>query len=390
MKTDTDLTRIVESVKAVLPYQQNIGLHEPCFQGNEWKYLKECIDTGWVSSVGKFVDQFELKLADFTGVKKAIAVANGTVALHLCLKVIETEPDDEILVPALTFVATANAVSHCGAVCHFADSEEHTLGIDPIRLDKYLQKIAILKNGSCYNKTTGRRIKAVLPMHTFGHSVDLDALVEVCNTYKLMLVEDAAESLGSYYKGRHTGNHGVVSALSFNGNKIITTGGGGAVMTNDERLGRLAKHLSTTAKVPHDWAFYHDMVGYNYRMPNINAALGCAQLEQMAIFIKRKRALADLYAKALKDIHGVTFFTEPRFSKSNYWLNVILLQNTDIELRNRLITMFRGNGLMVRPAWTLINKLPMYKDCPSMELPVAEKIEASLVNLPSSAGLLSV
>lgn len=379
-----DLQQIVDAIKSCLTAEKNvIPLHEPCFRGNEWEYVKECLDTGWVSSVGKYVDLFEEKLAEFTGVKKAVAVVNGTAALHIALKLVGVEPGDEVLVPALTFVATANAVTYCNAVPHFVDSEWRTLGLDPYKLADYLKDIAVCKDGETYNKFTGRRIKAVVPMHTFGHPVDMDPLMEVAERYRLEVVEDAAEALGSYYKGRHTGNWGKVSALSFNGNKIITTGGGGAILTNDEKLGKLAKHLTTTAKLPHQWAYFHDMVGYNYRMPNINAALGCAQLEQLPNFIEQKRQLADRYRKAFEKIQGVTFFQETNFAKSNYWLNVLLLDSEYANLRDKLLELTHKVGILTRPAWELMPELPMYKDCPNMNLEVAADIIKMLINLPS-------
>jgi perosamine synthetase len=367
---------------------KGISLHEPEFAGNEWAYVKECLDTGWVSSVGKFVDRFEQELANYTGVKHAVAVVNGTAALHVCLKLVGVEQGDEVLIPTLTFIATANAVSYCGAIPHFVDSDETTLGLDPHKLDLYLKEIAEVRPAGCFNKKTGRRIKAVLPMHTFGHPVDLDPLVEVCHRYQLELVEDAAESLGSYYKGRHTGNWGMVSALSFNGNKIITTGGGGAILTNDEKLGKLAKHLTTTAKVPHKWSFIHDQIGFNYRLPNINAALGCAQLEQLPDFIKNKRALAENYRKAFIGIDGIRFFTEPDFAQSNYWLNVLLLNKDFADQRDSLLDATNSLGIMTRPAWALMHELEIYKSCPKMDsLSVAEDIERRLLNIPSSAKL---
>lgn len=388
MKNEFDVYKIIQAIKTVLPADRDsISLHEPLFAGNEWLYLKECLDTGWVSSVGKFVDLFEDKLARFTGVKRAVAVVNGTAALHICLKLVGVMPGDEVLVPALTFVATANAVNYCGAIPHFADSEERTLGLDPTKLENYLREIADIRADGCYNRLTGRRIKAVLPMHTFGHPVDLDRLLEVCKRYRLELVEDAAESLGSYYRGRHTGNWGRVSALSFNGNKIITTGGGGAILTNDETLGKLAKHITTTAKVPHRWAFNHDMVGYNYRLPNINAALGCAQLEQLPVFINNKRKLAERYREALADIEGVAFFKEPYYASSNYWLNAILLNEKFSGERDTILEETNSLGIMTRPAWVLMHKLTIYRDCPRMDLSTAESIEKRLINIPSSAFL---
>lgn len=379
---------LVEAVKQCLPDGlRPIGLHEPCFAGNEWIYVKECLDSGWVSSVGKFVDRFEQQLADYTGVKRAVAVVNGTAALHVSLLLCGVKPQDEVVVPALTFVATANAVTYCGAVPHFADSSLETLGLDVAKLRDYLAQVVEIRDGASINRLTGRRIKAVVPMHTFGHPVDLDSLCDLCEQYNLALIEDAAESLGSYYKGRHTGNWGRVAALSFNGNKTITTGGGGAILTNDEELGKLAKHLTTTAKVAHGWEFFHDMVGYNYRLPNINAALGCAQMEVLESYIEKKRSLAKKYQCALAGVPGVSFVAEPPDTRSNYWLNSILLTEPSVEIRNQIIGQFNDAGIMARPAWTLMSKLPMYTLCPKMELATAEAIEQRLINLPSSVFL---
>lgn len=383
-----DVAVVIKALKSVCPAgKEFVGLHEPCFSGNEWAYVKECIDTVWVSSVGKYVDLFEEMIADFTGVKKAVAVVNGTAALHIAIMLAGVKKDDEVIMPALTFVATANAVSYCSAVPHFVDSEERTLGIDPLKLKNYLKGATIVSPDGCINKSTGRRIKAVIPMHTFGHPVDLDPLMDICNEYKLEMIEDAAESLGSYYKGVHTGNWGKLSILSFNGNKTITTGGGGAIITNDESLGKLAKHLTTTAKIPHRWEYRHDYVGYNYRLPNINAALGCAQMEQLPGFLKKKRDLAARYNRAFQNIKGIKFFTEPPDSKSNYWLNVLLLNEVDLEQRNKFLDKANNNGIMTRPAWTLLHKLAMFKDCPRMDLSCAENLEMRLINIPSSATL---
>lgn len=388
MNEKIDEQRIINAIKnTITSRKQPVGLHEPFFSGNEWLYVKECIDTGWVSSAGKYVDIFEKMLADYTGSKRVVAVVNGTAALHICLKLSGVEPGDEVIMPALSFVATANAVTYCGAVPHFVDSEVRTLGLDPFKLEDYLKDIGILRSGEFYNKITERRIKAVLPMHTFGHPVDLDPLLEVCNRFNLELIEDAAESLGSYYKGCHTGNWGKLSALSFNGNKTITTGGGGAILTNNEELGNIAKHITTTAKVAHKWEYYHDQIGYNYRLPNINAALGCAQMEQLPKYVERKRTLAQCYQKALSEIEGVSFFIEPEFAQSNYWLNVILLNEKSKEQRNNLLEATNYSGIMTRPAWTLMHKLPMFKGCPKMELNDAKELESRIINLPSSVFL---
>ena len=380
-----DAAEFVKIVRGVVGQGDGfVPLHEPCFAGHEWDYVKECIDTGWVSSVGSYVDRFERDLAEYTGVKRAIAVVNGTAALHVCLQLCGVQREDEVLIPALTFIATVNAVSYLGAIPHFVDSEVRTLGLDPAKLGAYLDEIAEVRNGECFNKQTGRVIRAVVPMHTFGHPVDLDTLNEVCGRFSITMIEDAAESLGSFYKGRHTGNHGKMSALSFNGNKVITTGGGGAILTNDENLADLAKHITTTAKVPHRWEFNHDMVGFNYRMPNINAALGCAQLELLPGFIDKKRALAQRYQEAFASVEGIHFVSEPEFAISNYWLNVVLLDPELERLRYNFLAAANDAGLMTRPAWTLMNYLPMFVDCPKMKLPVSMSLEKRLLNIPSS------
>mgnify|MGYP003615736841 FL=1 len=379
--------KIAACLRSVITTDGFVTLHEPTFNGNEWAYVRECLDTGWVSSVGKFVDRFEEELAAYTGVKRAVAVVNGTAALHICLKLAGVEQADEVLIPSLTFVATANAVAYCGAIPHIVDCEERTLGLAPFTLDRYLEEIAEVDDNGCINRKTGRRIKAVVPMHTFGHPVDLDPLLDVCRRFRLELIEDAAESLGSFYKGKHTGNWGKLSALSFNGNKVITTGGGGAILTNDEELGRLAKHITTTAKIPHRWEFNHDMVGYNYRMPNINAALGCAQLEQLADFVNRKRALAQQYLQAFTGMDGVSVVREPDFATSNYWLNSLLLDETSANERDAVLATTNDVGIMTRPAWMPMHNLPMFADTPRMELPVTESLAARLINIPSSSTL---
>ncbi len=383
-----DCTEVLNTIQSVIGQRDDfVSLHEPTFVGKEWDYVKDCLDTGWVSSVGSYVDRFETMLAELTGVKRAVAVVNGTAALHVCLLLAGVQAGDEVLLPTLTFVATPNAISYCGAIPHFVDSEEKTLGLDPHKLADYLGGNAELRGDECFNRQTGRRIRAVVPMHTYGHPVDLDPLVEVCERYHLLLIEDAAESLGSCYKGRHTGQWGKLSALSFNGNKVVTTGGGGAILTNDAELGALAKHLTTTAKVPHKWEFRHDLVGYNYRLPNINAALGCAQLEQLPGFLQRKRALAEKYRQAFADVPGIRFFTEPEQSQSNYWLNTLLLDEAGCEKRDELLEITNASGLMTRPTWTLMHKLTMFKECPRMDLSVAESLERRLINIPSSASL---
>jgi perosamine synthetase len=381
---------VVAAVRGLLGSpDKRIALHEPEFRGEEWTYVKDCIDTGWVSSVGSYVDRFERDLAAFVGCKHAIATSNGTSALHICLILAGVESGDEVLIPTLTFIATANAVSYIHAVPHFVDSEIISLGVDAERLDKYLESVAQVVDGVCINRVTGRRIRALVVMHVFGHPSDLDALIEVARRWNLALVEDAAESLGSYYHGRHTGNFGQLAALSFNGNKVVTTGGGGAILTNDSDLAKRAKHISTTARVAHEWNFLHDEVGYNYRMPNINAALGCAQLERLPSMVERKRRLADGYAKAFAAINGVRFVGEPHGTSSNYWLNAIMLDNELASHRDELLGALNDAGFMSRPVWTLMHKLPMYRAYPRMDLSVAEQIEAQLINLPSSPGLVA-
>jgi len=388
MKRKFNQELIVKAIQEVLPPNRDvIALHEPFFNGNEWRYVQECLNSGWVSYAGPYVDIFEKQLALYTGVKHVVAVVNGTAALHICLRGVGVTEGDEVLVPALTFVATANAVTYCGAIPHFVDSEERTLGMNPYKLADYLGEIGDVRAEGCFNKKSGRRIKAVVPVHTFGHPVDMEPLLEVCRRFKLELVEDAAESLGSYYRGRHTGTWGRASTLSFNGNKIITTGGGGAVMTSDESLARLTKHLAMQAKLPHKWSFNHDGVGYNYRMPSINAALGCAQLEQLPGFIEKKRSLAARYQEAFADIEGVRIFKETGDARSNYWLNVLLLNEKYSAERDHLLELTHRRGIMTRPAWTLMHKLPMYKKCPRMDLSGAESLERRIINLPSSVFL---
>ena len=367
-----------------------IALHEPEFTGKESALVQDCLDSTFVSSVGKYVDQFEALLADYTGAKHAVAVVNGTAALHIALKLTGVQPQDEVLLPALSFVATANAVVHCGAVPHFVDSSLDTMGIDPIALAEYLSTTAESTPQGLRNRHTGQRIAAIVPMHAYGHPVDMASLMEVATRYKLAVVEDAAESLGSTYQGRHTGTFGRLGTLSFNGNKIITTGGGGAILTNDAELARHAKHLTTTAKRPHRWEFFHDEVAWNYRLPNLNAALGCAQMECLPDFLARKRELASRYQKTFSRLSGILFVAEPVQSRSNYWLNTMRLEVAEMNMRDQMLTTANAAGYQCRPTWTLLHKLPMFADCPRAPLPVAERLEASLINLPSSAKLANL
>lgn len=367
-----------------------IALHEPEFTGKESVLVQDCLDSTFVSSVGKYVDQFEAMLAEYTGAKHAVAVVNGTAALHIALKLAGVQPQDEILLPALSFVATANAVVHCGAVPHFVDSSLDTMGMDPIALAEYLSMTAETTPYGLRNRHTGHRIAAIVPMHTYGHPVDMAALMEVANRHKLAVVEDAAESLGSTYQGRHTGTFGKLGTLSFNGNKIITTGGGGAILTNDAELARHAKHLTTTAKRPHRWEFFHDEIAWNYRLPNLNAALGCAQMERLPDFMARKRELANRYQMVFSRLNGIRFVAEPVQSHSNYWLNTVQLESPGMNIRDQMLAAANAAGYQCRPTWTLLHKLPMFADCPRAPLPVAERLEASLINLPSSAKLVNL
>lgn len=383
-----DPAEITAVLKTVLHHADGtVALHEPCFASRERECVLDCLDSGYVSSVGRYVELFEEELTRFTGVSYAAAVVNGTCALQVCLMLAGVQAEDEVLLPALTFVATANAVCYCGAIPHFADSETESLGVDGEKLDAYLRRITEFRNGVCRNKYTNRPIRALIVMHTFGHPAQLDVLQRVCDRYGLVLVEDAAESLGSYYEGRHTGNFGRLSALSFNGNKIVTTGGGGAILTNDQSLYREAKHLTTTAKLPHRWAFVHDEIGYNYRMPNLNAALGCAQMEQIEKFLRQKRALAVAYRNAFEGMPGLHFFTEPSYAKSNYWLNTLLLSEENAPLRDAVLEDTNDQGIRTRPAWTLMSRLPMFQSCPRMDLSTAESLEQRIINIPSSARL---
>ncbi|QPQ37279.1 LegC family aminotransferase [Lysinibacillus sp. JNUCC-52] len=359
-----------------------VPLHEPTFNEKEVEYVTDCVKTGWVSSVGAYVNRFEEDLAKFVGVKRAVAVVNGTAALHIALKVAGVKAEDEVLMPSLTFIATANAVSYLGAVPHFIDVSLNTLGVDADKLQIYIEKIGKIQNNQLYNRETGRRISALVPMHTFGHAVDVEGLLKVCEMYNLTLIEDAAESLGTYYKGKHTGSFGKVSALSFNGNKIMTTGGGGAIVTNDDAIADYAKHLTTTAKIPHRWAYEHDEIGFNYRMPNINAALGCAQLEKMPTFIQQKRDLMKHYEQWLGNLDGVHLFKEPANTRSNYWLQTILLDEQFN--RDEVLSFLNEQGVMSRPIWTPMHHLAIYQNCPKSDLSVTEQLNRIVVNIPST------
>jgi len=358
-----------------------IPLHEPRFIGNEKKYLNECIDSTFVSSVGKFVDEFEGKIASYTGAKYAVATGNGTSALHIALLLSDVKGDDEVITQPLTFIATCNAISYCGARPLFIDVDKDTMGLSPSALREFLDKNTLIKNQQCINNKTGKVIKACVPMHTFGHPCRIDEIRAICDQYYIDVIEDAAESLGSFYKDKHTGTFGQVGVMSFNGNKIITAGGGGCIVTDNEALAKQAKHLTTTAKVPHKWEYNHDMIGYNYRMPNLNAALMVAQLEQIDKFLLNKRELANAYESFFSG-SDIKFIKEPKDSKSNYWLNAIILK--DKKQRDLFLDETNSASVMTRPTWVLMNKLPMFKEAQCTDLTNAEWLEERVVNIPSS------
>lgn len=373
---------VVHFIKQLYGTEEFIPLHEPRFQGNEKKYLAEAIDSTFVSSVGAFVDRFEQDFSNFLGVDQSVACVNGTAALHTALILAGVEHNDEVITQPLTFIATCNAISYQKAHPVFVDVDKDTMGLSPDALEEFLKKNAAVTDRGCLNKTTGQIIKAVMPMHTFGHPCRIDEIANICKKWHIMLIEDAAESLGSSYKGQKLGTFGDIAAFSFNGNKIITTGGGGMIVANTPALTKRAKHLTTTAKVPHPFEFTHDEIGYNYRMPNLNAALGCAQLEQIGPYLKSKRQLAGQYKNFFKGRNAEQFIDEPADCKSNFWLNAILLENS--AARDSLLSEVNAEGVMVRPIWTLMNKLPMFKDCQAGPLKNAEWLESRVVNLPSS------
>lgn len=376
------MKEFVKLVKNIYNTEAFIPLHEPRFIGNEKKYLNECLDSTFVSSVGKFVTQFEELVAEYTGAKYAVACVNGTAALHVALLLSGVGAEDEVLTQPLTFIATANAISYTGAKPIFIDVDKSTMGMSPASLKEFLANHAEIKKQGTYNKLTGKRIKACIPMHTFGHPCKIDEIKEICANYKIELIEDAAESLGSYYKGKHTGSFGKFGTLSFNGNKTITCGGGGMLLTDDEEMAKKAKHITTTAKVPHKWEYVHDVVGYNYRLTNLAAALGCAQMEMLPKFIENKRTLAKQYAAFFENVENIEFITENNETQSNYWLNAVILENR--EERNKFLECTNDNGVMTRPIWTLMNKLEMFKECQCTDLSNAEWLEDRVVNIPSS------
>jgi len=372
---------VIGFIQNLYPERGSIPLHEPKFIGNEKKYLKECIDSTFVSSVGKFVDKFEENISNYTGIRYAIATSSGTSALHIALLLANVGRGDEVITQPLSFVATCNAINYCGAHPIFTDVDKDTMGLSPLALREFLENSAIIKNYQCINVKTGKVIKACIPMHTFGHPCRIDEIKRICDEYHIFLIEDAAESVGSIYKGIHTGGFSQVGVMSFNGNKVITAGGGGCIVTNNKALAKKAKHLTTTAKVPHKWDFYHDMVGYNYRMPNLNAALLVAQLENIDIFIYSKRKLAGMYENFFNE-SNYNFVKEPKESVSNYWLNSIILDNK--EQRDSFLHDTNSKNIMTRPIWTLMNKLPMFNDAQCGNLTNSEWLENRVVNIPSS------
>lgn len=359
-----------------------ITLHEPRFRGNEKKYLNDCIDSTFVSSVGKYVDRFEQLCAEYTGAQYAVAVVNGTCALHVALILSGVTSGDEVITQPLTFVATANAISYTGASPIFVDVDIDTMGLSPNKLETFLSAKAEMVRGFCVNRKTGKKIKACVPMHTFGHPCRIDSIKEICDRWNIVLVEDAAESLGSFYKSRHTGTFGLFGILSFNGNKTITCGGGGMILTNDITLAKKAKHLTTTAKVPHKWEFVHDERGFNYRLSNLSAALGCAQMEQLDDFLKSKRYIAEKYNIFFRN-NVIQFFNEPEFSKSNFWLNAVVFEN--VVIRNFFLEFTNDNNVMTRPIWKLMSDIDIYRNCESADLTNAKWLEERVVNIPSSA-----
>ncbi len=376
---------VVDFIQELYQTKEFLPLHEPRFIGNEKKYVNETIDSTFVSSVGKFVTQFEEMVARFSGTKYAVATSNGTSALHIGLKLVGVDESCEVITQPLTFVATCNAISYIGAKPVFVDVDRETLGLSPIKLKEFLEEFATLdEQGNCRNKSTKKIIKACVPMHTFGHPCKIDEIVEICDSYNIAVVEDAAESLGSYYKGEHTGSFGKVGIFSFNGNKIITTGGGGMLVTDDEDLAKKAKHITTTAKIPHAYEYIHDEVGYNYRLTNLAAALGVAQMENLPLFIEKQRDLADKYAKFFKDIN-IELIKEPKDSTSNYWLNAVVLK--DKEERDSFLKYTNDNGIMTRCIWRLMNRLDMFKNAQTSNLDNAKWLEDRVVNISSSIRL---
>ena len=376
--------KIISRIIKKVTNKNSAKLHTPFFIGKENLYLKDCIKSTFVSTSGKYIEQFEKKIKKFTGAKHAVAVVNGTVALQVALRALGVQMYDEILIPSLTFVATANAVKHCGAIPHFIDSNEKSLGLCLNNLEEHLKKKSIKRGRHIYNRTTGRRIYAIIPVHVYGHITNMKKLRAIAKKLNLKVLEDAAESLGSFYLGKHAGTMGDAGILSFNANKIITTGGGGMILTGNSLLAKQIRHLISTAKLPHPWKFIHDKVAWNYRMPNINAALGCAQIEKIITILKYKKKITESYQKEFKTFNDISFIHQPEGCKSNYWLNTIRVKNLKIAKRDLLLKKLNNNYFECRPAWKLLHKLKMFRGCPKSKLNNSEKLESELITLPSS------
>ena len=375
------ITDFIDKVRSI--YKEDfIPLHRPMLNGNENKYLQDCIDSNFVSSAGEMIIDFEKMIASYTKSKYAVSTSNGTSALHISLLLSEVEENTEVITQALTFVATGNAISYCNARPIFLDVDKLTMGLCPKALKKFLTEKTYIKENSLFNKSTDKRISACVPMHTFGHPCQIEEISNICKEFNLPLVEDAAESLGSFYKGNHTGKYGLISAISFNGNKVITTGGGGMIITDDEELAKKAKHLTTTAKVPHQYEYIHDEIGYNYRMPNLNAALGIAQFENLKTFLEKKRQVTEEYASFFESFNDVIFFKEPESASSNYWLNAIILN--DSYKKNEFLKITNDANIMTRPIWKLLSSLDMFADCETDELTNSRWLEDRVINIPSS------
>ncbi len=375
------MQEIADFIHKLYNTETSISLHEPRFFGNEKRYLNECIDSTFVSSVGKFVTRFEEEFADYVGSKYAIACVNGTSALHAALKVAGVVQGDEVLTQALSFIATSNAICYCGAEPLFLDVDKTTLGLSAKALQAFLEEYCVVQNGQCKNKKSGKIIKACLPMHTFGHPCEIDTIASLCEAWHITLIEDSAESLGSFYKKRHTGTFGKMGVFSFNGNKIITSGGGGAIVTDDETLAKHLRHITTTAKVAHSWEYIHDEIGFNYRMPNINAALLVAQMEQLERILADKRALAQEYKKFFENFDDITFIQEPQEAQSNYWLNAISFENQ--KQRDAFLEFSNKNGVMSRPVWKILSELTMFCECYNDGLKNSKELQGKIVNIPS-------
>jgi aminotransferase in exopolysaccharide biosynthesis len=377
-------SHIIDFIRSLYPNKDSIPLHEPCFRGKENEYVNAAIDSTFVSSVGEFVERFEEMIKNIVGARCAVATVNGTSALHVALKLAGVESGNEVITQPVSFVATANAISYCGAKPVFLDVERETLGLNPDALSNFFESHCELIEGECFNKISGKKIAACVPMHTFGHPCRIDRICHICNEFNVPVVEDAAESLGSIYASKQTGSFGLLGIFSLNGNKTVTSGGGGVIVTNDENIAQSAKHIITTAKAPHPYEYIHDTIGYNYRMPNINAALACAQLEQLGFIIEKKRELARIYKEFFKTV-GVEFVEEPENAVSNYWLNAIVLQTRD--QRDGFLKKTNGVKVMTRPIWRLLSKLDMYENCQTDSLKNSQWLEERVVNIPSSVPL---